>query len=79
VEKIAVAKRTANRTIASLENMNTIIRSGLRFNTWFLGPTRVAHPNGISIGTVIFVGRTYVINRQTRRQTDRQKTTLLHL
>ena len=37
-------------------------------NTWFLGPTRVLNPNGISIGAAVFA--------QTDRQTDRQTTLL---
>jgi len=39
------------------------------FNTWFLGPTRVLNPNGISIGAAVFTGRTSVTDRQTDRQT----------
>jgi len=38
-------------------------------NTWFLGPTRVLNPNGISIGASIFEGITSVTDRQTDRQT----------
>jgi len=40
-------------------------------NSWFLGPTGVLNPNGISIGSAVFTGITTV-------QTDRQ-TTLLGL
>jgi len=40
-------------------------------NTWFLGPTRVLSPNGISIGAAGFAGLTSVTDRQTIRQTDR--------
>ena len=41
-------------------------------NTWFLGPirvgtTRVLNPNGISIGSAVFVGRTSVTDRQITR------------
>ena len=39
-------------------------------NTWFLEPTRVHNPNGISIGSVVFAGLTTVTDRQTDRQTD---------
>jgi len=39
--------------------------------TWFLGPTRVLNPNGISICAAIFAGLTSVT-----RQTDRQTTPL---
>jgi len=38
---------------------------GLPFNTWFLGPTRVFNPNGISIGAAAFAGLTSVTDRQT--------------
>jgi len=38
-------------------------------NTWFLGPTRLSPPNGISIGSVVFAGLTNVTNRQTDRPT----------
>ena len=38
-------------------------------NAWFLGPTRVLNPNGISIGASIFEGITSVTDRQTDRQT----------
>ena len=34
-------------------------------NTYFLGPTRVLNPNGISIGSAIFAGLTTVTDRQT--------------
>jgi len=44
--------------------------SGPPSNTWFLGPTGVSHPNGISIGTAVFAGLTNVTNKQTHRQTD---------
>jgi len=37
--------------------------------TWFL--IQVLNPNGISIGSAIFVGLTSVTDRQTNRQTDR--------
>ena len=39
-------------------------------NTWFLGPTRVQNPNGISIGSAVFAGLTSVRDRQTDRPTD---------
>jgi len=45
--------------------------SGPPSNTWFIGPTRVLNPNGISIGTVVFAGLTSVTDRQTDGQTDR--------
>jgi len=41
--------------------------SGLPSNTWFLGPTRVLNPNGISIGSAVFVGLSTVTDRQTDR------------
>jgi len=40
-------------------------------NTWFLGPTQVLNPNGISVGSAIIAGLTTVTDRQTDRQTDR--------
>jgi len=39
-------------------------------NTWFLGPTRVLDPNGISIGAALFAGLISVTDRQTDRPTD---------
>ena len=39
-------------------------------NTWFLGPTRVHDPNGISIGSAVFAGLTSVTDRPTDRPTD---------
>jgi len=45
--------------------------SGPRPNIWFLGPTRVLNPNGISIGSAYFAGFTGVTDRQsTDRPTD---------
>ena len=44
--------------------------SGPPSNIWFLGPTRVLNPNGISIGAAVFAGFTSVTDRQTDRQTD---------
>jgi len=42
-----------------------------RPNIWFLGPTRVLDPNGISIGSAYFAGFTSVTDRQsTDRPTD---------
>jgi len=34
-------------------------------NTWFFGPRRIHSPNGISIGSNVFVWLTLVINRHT--------------
>jgi len=51
-------------------------------NTWFLGPTRIYNPNGISIGLANFAELTVMKDRQTDRQTDRptdRQTTLLRL
>jgi len=42
--------------------------SGLPSNTWFLGPSRVLNPNGISISAAIFAGITSVTDRLTDRQ-----------
>ena len=39
-------------------------------NTWFLGPTLVLNPNGISIGSAVFAGLTSLTDRQTDRRTD---------
>jgi len=39
--------------------------SGLPSNTWFPGPTRVLHPNGISIGSAVLAGLTSVTDRPT--------------
>jgi len=38
-------------------------------NTWFIGPTQVHNPNGISIGSAVFAGLAILTDRQ--RQTDR--------
>jgi len=40
---------------------------GCGLSIWFLGPTRILNPNGISIG---FAGLTTVTDRQTDRPTD---------
>jgi len=34
-----------------------------RSNTWFLGPSRITNPNGISIDLAVFAGLTNVINK----------------
>ena len=34
-------------------------------NTWFLGPTQIHNPNGISIDLAVFAGLTIVTDRQT--------------
>ena len=39
---------------------------------------RVHIPNGITIGSAIFVGLTVVSDRQTDRQTDRPRSHALH-
>ena len=44
--------------------------SGPPFNKWFIGPTRVLHPNGILISSAVFAGLTSVTDRQTDRPTD---------
>jgi len=36
--------------------------SGPPSNTWFLEPTRVLKPNGISIGSTVFAGLASVID-----------------
>ena len=43
--------------------------SGPSPNTWFLGTTQVHNPNGISIGSAVFVALTVVSCRQTTRST----------
>ena len=40
-------------------------------NNWFLWPTYVHKPNGISIGSSVFVMLTVVTKRKTHRYTDR--------
>jgi len=42
-------------------------------NTWFLGPTRVLNPIGISIGSAVFPRLISVTDRQTNRPTDRPR------
>jgi len=37
---------------------------------WFLGPTQVNIPKGITIGSAAFAGLTVVTDRPTDRQTD---------
>jgi len=39
-------------------------------NTWFLGPTQVHNPNGISISLAVFAGLTLVTNRHTDHGTS---------
>ena len=39
-------------------------------NTWFLGPTRVLNPNGISVDSAIFAGLIRATDRLTDRPTD---------
>jgi len=41
--------------------------SGPPSNTWFLGPTQVLNPNGISIGAAVFAGLTSATDRPTDR------------
>jgi len=38
-------------------------------NAWFLGPTRVSHPNGISIGSAVFC-RADPCDKRTHAHTD---------
>ena len=38
-------------------------------NAWFLGPTRILNPNGISIGAAVFAGITSVTDRPTDHAT----------
>ena len=40
-------------------------------NTWFLGPTQVNNPNGMSIYSVVFAGLMLVSNKHKHTQTDR--------
>ena len=47
-------------------------------NTWFIGNTRVFLPNGISIGSAVFVGLTDV-DKQTHRASERQTAMSLKL
>jgi len=49
------------------------VGSGPPSNAWFLGPTQVLNPNGISIGAAVFAGLTSVTDRQTDRHTDRPR------
>jgi len=49
----------------------------LSFNTWFLGPTRVHKPNGISIGTAVVAWLTIMTHRQTDHTTPSLTTTSL--
>jgi len=44
--------------------------------TWFLRPTQVLEPNGISIGSAVFAGFTTVTDGPTDGQTDGQTTLL---
>ena len=39
-------------------------------NTWFVGPARIHTPNGVSIGSSVFVGLIIVTNRHTDRPVD---------
>jgi len=40
-------------------------RSAFSPNTWFLGPTQVSTPNGITINSAVFAWLTHVTNTQT--------------
>ena len=44
-------------------------------NTWFPAPTQVLNPNGIVIGSAVFVGLTSVTDRQTEDHATRSVTT----
>ena len=44
-------------------------------NTWFLGPTRLSSPNGISICLAVFAGLTNMTVKQTDTQTDGDRAT----
>jgi len=44
--------------------------SGPPSSTWFLGPTRVLSPNGISIGAAVYARLNSVIDQQIDRPTD---------
>jgi len=50
--------------------------SGPLRNTWFLGPSLVLNPNGISTGSTVFAGLTSVTDRHrlTNRPTERHAT-----
>jgi len=37
---------------------------------WFLGPTPVINPNGVSMGSAVFTGLTSLTDRETDRPTD---------
>ena len=43
--------------------------SGPLSNTWFLGPTQLLNPNGISVGAAVFAGLTSVTDRPTDHAT----------
>ena len=40
------------------------------YNTWFLGPTRASPPNGISIGSAVFVSNTQTDTQNTLQSTS---------
>jgi len=72
-------KSTYMRILTSAENRHTLPLSAQNCpfawviwtpsNTSFLGPTRVRNPNGIWIGSAVFVGLTIVTDGPTDRQT----------
>ena len=50
--------------------------SGPPSKSYFLVPSRVHIPNGISIGYAVFAGLTVVTDRETDRQTDHATTSV---
>jgi len=45
------------------------VGSGSPSNTWFIGPTQILNPNGISIGSAVLAGLTSVTDRPTDHAT----------
>jgi len=60
-------KRPHRRKGVPQKTASSLGRSEPPTNTWFLGPTEVHIPNGISIGSDVFAGLMAVSNRQTDR------------
>jgi len=57
------------------QNCPLQLRNWTPSNTWFLGPTIILNPNGISIGSAVFAGLTTVYcDRSTDRPTDHHAT-----
>jgi len=68
-EGVSTAGHVPGRPIFALKIAAFAWESGPPSNTWFLGPTRVHIPDGISIGSAVFPGLMVVTDRPTDHAT----------